>query len=500
MTIHESWPTFHDGIISVATSNVSFRGPPPNVSTTDSTVTYRAFRSSDTYPDASHSGSTYSRSYTLADDGAPPPPTQLTVVCRETPRKVRPGWNTNRAATEVALKEQLPLITTMKKNKYYYLCKGESAGRVTKRSPLDRYIIQHSTGYKNHQYRARLLRVEGMSALMESFERMKLTAARQDWKAGSKNSDNVESVRVIFDALADNQTNSINADVVHDHLLLCTPTGVSEREASDFLTESCDGKTDLTFQDFLTYGEVLRDRIFAYRKFASLTAEEKILCIATRVLPEPLPNSAMKLTQHIMKAAAAQAGGKQWRSALPMRIYEIRFIDSLTIKFDTDEKPYVACTDGDFTTLRMTSHKQNVCCRGDQVGGDTPVRWRTREEPIVLQPTECVKENEIVGTDLPTTTQYVATRERNEEKSPKAKVTATEAKRRLMSRKEPPKSRVMGGHNHSSCPLSRGFLSGTSCGVPIIKLSLLASTSVEYERSSWGDELCAKLKEIYGSK
>nr|CCC91082.1 conserved hypothetical protein [Trypanosoma congolense IL3000] len=360
MTVDESCTTHPGALFSITTANLSLNGPQANASLSHNNSVRRALRSLETFHDGSQSRSSYLRSYTLADVGAPPPPKKLAVVLKEPLRTLRPGWNDRREPSVAPLREKLPCIRKVSRSKFDCLYKGESVKGVCKRSHIEEYIVQHSTGYRNHGDRARMLRLQSMTGLVESLGNMQLAGVLNDWKAGIGNTERVGSARKIFDILS-GYTERITVDMIHDHLLMCTPAGVALYEAHDFLLEECEGKDALNFENFLIYGEYLRDRIFAYKRFASLAAEERLLAIAERVYPQPLPVAISKLRRNLMKAATAQARGNTGGIRSPMRIYELCFLDSLKLKMrsgDTLHESYEDIFGDDMGPLSHT-------CNGD---------------------------------------------------------------------------------------------------------------------------------------
>ncbi|KAH9580049.1 hypothetical protein LSM04_007004 [Trypanosoma melophagium] len=110
---------------------------------------------------------------------------------------------------------------------------------------------------------------------------------------------------------------------------MSTPTVVAPFETYDFLNDSCDGKKELNFEDFLYYGDKLRERIRAFEDFILSNNKDKIKTIAERVVKGTIPAKSKEGRHLLLKVAEYQQNGKMSSKLKPMRAYELSFLDDM---------------------------------------------------------------------------------------------------------------------------------------------------------------------------
>ncbi|KPI85972.1 hypothetical protein ABL78_4974 [Leptomonas seymouri] len=162
--------------------------------------------------------------------------------------------------------------------------------------------------------------------LRSSLQAIDFAAVLDEYRQNcSVESSELQDCRYLFRVVSKGK-DALSADDVYNLLMLFTPCGVALREGVDFLRENCEGKSSLSFENFLVYGPRLRARLCGYELFSQLTDHEKLLATHRRVLPnEPLVD-ANAARVGLLQLSREQLRGVLRQQTRALRLYEQVFL------------------------------------------------------------------------------------------------------------------------------------------------------------------------------
>lgn len=162
--------------------------------------------------------------------------------------------------------------------------------------------------------------------LREALQAIDFAALLNEYRQDSSvESQQLQDCRHLFRVIAKNK-DALSAEDVYDLLVLFTPCGAAFREGADFLWENCEGKSSLSFEDFLRYGPRLRARLRGYELFSQLSDHDRLLVIHRRALPaEPLVEANVARLR-LLQLADEQLQGTMRPQTRPLRLYEELFL------------------------------------------------------------------------------------------------------------------------------------------------------------------------------
>ncbi|ORC90811.1 uncharacterized protein TM35_000072350 [Trypanosoma theileri] len=280
--------------------------------------------------------STRRRSYSISDEKTLFPPRHMMVERQCEPGNKRPDWNSNRRYVDESPKEKLPRIRIKSPNKYEFLHRGKSVTQFSRKpTGVERQVVSWLTESPIKNVRGKKISKKNNENILQALKQINFKEAFSKFKSGDTENPFLRNADVLFKVFS-MRTDSITEEMLYDHFLMFTPTGVAPYEAFDFLKDSCDGKKELSFEDFLCYGDKLRERLCAFEDFTSLTDQDKINTILTRVLNDGVRPTEMKKARNmLLKYAEDQQNGQVNSACKSMRAYELSFLVDMKKKNGT---------------------------------------------------------------------------------------------------------------------------------------------------------------------
>ncbi|KPA83330.1 hypothetical protein ABB37_02987 [Leptomonas pyrrhocoris] len=162
--------------------------------------------------------------------------------------------------------------------------------------------------------------------LREALQAIDFAAVLDEYRRNSSVESNaLHDCRRLFRVLS-MRKDALSAEDVYDLLVLFTPCGAAFREGVDFLWENCEGKSSLSFENFLLYGPRLRARLHGYELFSKLTDHDKLIVTHRRVLPAAPSVEANVARLQLLQLAEEQLQGNMRPQSRPFRLYEEIFL------------------------------------------------------------------------------------------------------------------------------------------------------------------------------